>query len=438
MEIRGRQVHPLILILILGAAVRLAISPFFCDYYDFSFWTSIAFDVRNGNGIYADYDLWYPPVWGYVIASVTPLFDLFNCVPTMRLVEEVAWGAQGVGQGWVPSIGSIVIIKLPLIVADVINGLLIFKIARRLEFEEKTAVCAAAMWMFCPLTIWVSGGQGQFDSISLMFILVAFYSYLKNSYLLCGMSIAAATLTKVFPALVVLPLMALILTRTDERKDNIRNTVLYAVGGIAMTALILLPQVIHGEMEFVLSFILPKFGGGYPTPSGFDYTAMAMSVPSTLVPSGKNVPLYLIPTYLVDLIITVFILAEKRFSDRHALLLVTASMCTFLMWMPAPGYIQYYVPIVGLLTMCMIMDDRFRLLYMAIVVLAMIPMLAGFANAYPLIEMGVDVGTVKSICETIRAAFSPFTGLASAVIFIPICLCLYFSWRLIRRERDGP
>ena len=437
MEIRGRQVNPLVLILVLGAAIRLLISPFFCDYYDFSYWTSIAFDVRNGDGIYADYDLWYTPIWGYVIASVTPLMDIFNCIPTMRLVDEVAWGAQGVGQGWAPSIGSIVLIKLPLIIADVINGILIFKIARRLEFDEKLSLCAAAMWMFCPLTIWVSGGQGQFDSISLTFILVAFYAYLKKSYLLCGMSIAAATMTKVFPALVVLPLMALILTRTDEKRDSIRNTALYALGGLLMAVFIILPQIIYGETEFVLSFLLPKIGGGYPTPSGFDYTSMAMSVPSTLVPSGKNVPTYLIPTFIVDLIITVFILVEKRFSDRHALLLVTASMCTFLMWMPAPGYIQYYVPVVGLLTVCMLMDDRFRLLYMALIVLAMVPMLAGFENAYPLIEMGVDAGTVKALCDAIRAAFSPFTGLASALIFIPICLCMFFAWRLIRRERDG-
>lgn len=437
MEIRGRQIHPLIPILILGAAIRLAIAPFFCDSYDFAFWTSVAFDVRNGDGIYADYDLWYPPVWGYLIASVTPLFDLFNCVPTMGLIDEVAWGTHITGQGWVPSIGSIVIIKLPLIVADVINGLLIFKIARHLEFNEKLCLSASALWMLCPLTIWVSGGQGQFDSVSLMFILIAFYAYLKNSYLLCGMSIAAATLTKIFPALVVLPLMALIFTRGDDKKQNLRNTGIYALGGIAMTALILLPQILHGEMEFVLSFITPKFGGGYPTPNGFDYTAMTMSVPSALVPSGKNVSTYLIPTFIVDLIITVFILAEKRFSDKHALMLVTASMCTFLMWMPAPGYIQYYVPVIGLLSLCAMTDSRFRTLYMVIVILAMIPMLAGFTHAYPLMELGIDAETVKSICKTIRMAFSPFTGFVSAIIFIPICLSMYFAWRLIRRERDG-
>ena len=181
MEIRGRQVNPLILTLVVGAAIRLAMAPFFCDSYDFAYWTSIAFDIKNGNGIYADYDLWYPPVWGYVIGLMTPLLDLFNCVPSMRVIDEISWGTHMTGDGWVPSTGSIIILKLPLIIADIINGILIFKIARQLDFEEKAALKATALWMFCPLTIWVSGGQGQFDSLSLLFILLSIYLSVINT-----------------------------------------------------------------------------------------------------------------------------------------------------------------------------------------------------------------------------------------------------------------
>lgn len=437
MEIGGRQVNPLVLTLVIGAAIRLAMAPFFCDSYDFAFWTSIAFDVKNGNGIYADYDMWYPPVWGYVIALITPLLNLFNCVPSMRVIDEIAWGTHMTGDGWVPSTGSIILIKLPLIVSDIINGILIFKIARRLDFDEKIALRATALWMFCPLTIWVSGGQGQFDSLSLLFILLSVYAYLKKSYILCGMSIAAATLTKIFPALIVLPLMALIFTRGDDRKENLKNTALYAVGGIAMTAIILLPQILNGEMGFVLSFILPKFGGGYPVPSGFDYTSMAISIPSTLMPSGKNVSTYLIPTFIVDLIITVFILIEKRFSDRHALMLITVSFCTFLMWLPAPGYIQYYVPVIGLLALCIPLDRRFSKLMIVLVILCLIPMLAGFSHMFPLTNLGADLDLILAFQSGIRAIFSPFTGLASALKFIPILLCMFLSWKIIRGERDG-
>lgn len=119
-------------ILLLGFIIRISISPFFADSNDFPYWASIASDVSRGEGIYSGYALWYPPVWGYAISLMTPILDLFDCIPLMELSQDVIPDNNLIGEGWLVSVGAVVILKLPLMACDVVNGLLIYVIVKQI------------------------------------------------------------------------------------------------------------------------------------------------------------------------------------------------------------------------------------------------------------------------------------------------------------------
>ena len=430
----GKDVPAIAVAIIVGAVIRLAIAPFFMDTFDFAFWTATAFDIRTGNGMYSDYDYWYPPVWGYILSLMVPILDLFNCIPTEEIIIRMADDDLSTGDGWAVSTGALVILKLPLIAADLVNGLLIYKIVKRISGDERKSMGAATLWLFNPLSIWISSGHGQFDTVALMFVLLCIYAYLEGSRLMCGMAIAAATLTKVFPAFMVLPMFALILTSGKDRGIDIKGGCLYAIGGIGMTLIILLPQIINGELQFVTSFLTGRLFDSHPVPSGFDPVAMSFFSDNIYPRTGRST--YLLPSFLLTLILTVF-MAIRRPEFKKGLLLLTASLCIFLIWFPAPGYSQYYIVPVGMLCLCSCLDRRFGYLAMATALLCSFYLITCFGYAVPMVTMGLmDLDTLFSIERTLNSIFWVFDGFVKFLQAVPMLLAVILAIVINRRCAD--
>ncbi len=424
-------------ILIAGLIIRLAVCPFFADSNDFPYWTSIAFDVKQGDGLYQDYDLWYPPIWGYVISLLLPIMDLFNIAPSMELCGAIPGTNNLINEGWLPSIGAVVIIKLPLIAADIVNGYLIYRIAKRITDDDDKSLKATMLWIFCPLTIWVSAGQGQFETLSLMFILIATYALLSGSYFLCGISMATATLTKITPSLAIFPMLALILVSRKEGENHMKNAAVFVLSGTLMTAIILLPHIINGEMQFVMSFLSVRLVGHNPLPTGFDGTLMAFDPMDYINPSGSNVSAFSALSFLVCLIISGYILAKRNFTDKQKVLLIAASMCSLLMWVTAPGYVQYYVTVVGVLSVCYAIDHRFGYIVWAVTALAMISMFATFTHAYPLIEWGItDADSLIGFYDTVKEIMYFPEMVSTTLKFVPILIAMYLAITMSRGVED--
>ena len=422
-------------ILLVGLLLRIAIMPFFADSNDFPFWTSVAFDVRHGEGIYSNYDLWYPPVWGYAIASMTPILDLFGCAPTMELSDAILSNNNLISEGWLVSVGAVVIIKIPLVLADILNGYIIYRIMKHLTSDEGISLRAAMIWTFCPLTIWVSAGQGQFETICVLFVLLAIWAYQKDSFLLSGMCVAAAGLTKITPILMAFPLFALIWVNSVNAKNGLKNCALYSFGVVAMCGLILFPQIINGEMEFVLSFLSARLVGHNPIPTGFDGTLMAIDAMRYITPSGSNVSAYSALSMVISLMITAFIFGKKRFTNGQSIMLIAASLLSMLMWFPAPGYTQYYVVAVGVLCLCTAEDHRFEYAVWAVTALAMICMLGGFTHAYTLLELGVvDADTLLSIYDGFKTVLFYPESIATGLKFVPVLLSVVLIFLKVRGE----
>ena len=441
MEGIRKRVDTVGVIIIAGLVIRLLLSPFFADSNDFPYWVGVSFDIVNGDGIYRGYDLWYPPVWGYLISLVTPILELFNIAPMEYVADGASEYGYRVGYGLVVSPGAVFILKLPLIVADCVCGLLVFLIAGRLTDDRRKQLAALSLWMFCPLTIYVSAVQGQIEPLGTMFLLLAIWSSLRGSYFPAGAFIAASVLTKPFTALAVLPLLAMVWRYGKTKKERNVFAAKYVAGGVLMSLFIVLPQMINGEMSFVTGFLTDRYSTSPPLPSDFTMSIAPLSdafALSDLYPSTSNLNKTLILSMLVSLILTVFAFMKDRLEDRDAILIVAASVCSSMMWYSATGYVQYYVPIISMLALCMVYDRRFSYAAYAVTIFALIPAFHSFTNAMQLYDLGwVSMDALNTLSDILWNVLDIPDGVASNLKFIPVLLSVILCLLLARREPDA-
>lgn len=423
-------------ILAMGFMIRLALSPFFADYSDFSYWAGIAMDVMGNDGIYRDYDLWYPPVWGYVVALVTPMLELFGIAPMEVVIDEASQHGYMVGFGWIVSPLAVMMIKLPLIICDVASGYVIYRIAARSADDERTALIPCAFWMFCPLSIYVTAVQGQFESVEILLVLLAVWAFLRRSYFESGAFIAASVLTKPFTALAVIPIMALIWVNGRDRR--VLDVSRYAIGGIAMTAFLILPLIINGELDYMLGFMSGRYGLPYPLPDDYSMTSLAMANAISLSPSGSNFNSFFPLSMLVSLIISGYVLAKGRVSEKTSVLFIAAAVGCHLMWFPATGYVQYYVPVAAMMCVAYAYDRRYTSLIILVTAFALFPALWGFSHAYQLSLLDwVSPDALNGFYQTLRELVSIQDALSTCLKFLPILISVVLPFMIARGEADG-
>ncbi len=103
------------------------------------------------------------------------------------------------------------LVKIPIIFTDCAIALLLFLLLGK----TKLAFRAALLWALCPLSIFITAFQGQFDSMPLLTVLLALYFFprrLTLSALMLGMGIAL----KEFPVL-LLPFFCLKLKNHQQK-----------------------------------------------------------------------------------------------------------------------------------------------------------------------------------------------------------------------------
>jgi len=103
----------------------------------------------------------YPPGYFYILAAVGALWESFF------KHFDTSYNALKI------------LVKLPAIIADLLVGLLLFRIVRRFA-SERWALGAAALYVLNPAVIFISATWGQVDSISGGLALLAIYLLLRS------------------------------------------------------------------------------------------------------------------------------------------------------------------------------------------------------------------------------------------------------------------
>jgi len=136
-----------LLICIAAVALRLWLSWRSPASYDMKwYWAGISADLERGARLYEDTPYHFSPVWSWLLL-------LFR--------KASRWG--------LPFDATL---RTFLTVVDIVSAWLLFRLARR-ERPEGWPWKAAVLFLTNPVSIWVSSIQGQFDNLSLLFLLAA-------------------------------------------------------------------------------------------------------------------------------------------------------------------------------------------------------------------------------------------------------------------------
>lgn len=216
----GRKIVALAL---LGVLVREVFAPFTGHPFDFELWVRLGYYVSRGVDPYtvtapipglsmpgAGDMTWigYPPTWGFFQAG---LYSLFS--------------ASGLSNRF----AYYLLIKQPMIAADVLCGLLILRIVASYAGRGQGAR-AFAFWLLCPVTVIVSSIWGMFDQIILMIVLlsVLLFRETRKSALLSALGFVL----KVIPIIYV-PLLAL-------SQESRRRAIQYLIVGAGVSVIVCL------------------------------------------------------------------------------------------------------------------------------------------------------------------------------------------------------
>jgi hypothetical protein len=168
------------LILLLAGALLIRLVVAYTDPgagYDIDSYRIQAQAVLNGQNIYeVTYRYPYPPLWMYVPAAAWRLAD-WSQIPFYF---------------WV---------KLPAIAADLLIGWLLA--SWPISFGIKNPNWRAALYLFNPIAILISAGHGQFDSIVILFVLLAVRFSIDRHLARSALSLSVSIALKGFPVLLL-------------------------------------------------------------------------------------------------------------------------------------------------------------------------------------------------------------------------------------------
>ena len=272
------------LILAAGLAIRLALAPFFAHPFDMYSWYSNGEDLFTGK----------VPLWSFLtpyrysfFVFVFPATYTFNFLTAH--IGNTTIPVSALNPVLVPSVPSTItlvpgllfdtLLKIPLIISDFLIAVLLFRIVSK-HFGPNLGTTAAALWFLNPLTIWISSGWGQSDTLPTLLTLVSFYFLLEKKFTLSSVAIAGGAALKFYPAVLFIPLF-IYTFRTKGTKGLLK----VVASSIGLGILILLP---NAGMALGMT---ASFANGI-NPQVLHYSGLSIWTPFTIFISNFN------PTYL--------------------------------------------------------------------------------------------------------------------------------------------
>ena len=329
------------LIAILSLVVHLVMTALFSHTYDSEYWLIIMQNIETGNGLYGLNGFYYTPVWGYMLSFADMLTQVFGAIPVLgdRFTDLIVIEDYNGFQAVLASPDINFLLKLPLSVCDVLVGYLLYVIVSRHTGSERKGIVSMALWCFCPIVVYMSAIQGQFDTISVLLLLMTIFLIRQDNPLLAGMVFALATWLKIFPGVCILVLFGYMLARYKGAPRSTRQVSMSIVGFLLLTAVLFLPQILDGTLAYAFSFLTSRT-------SGYD-------LGSTLYMAGMLVIIIVLMLFMTRSI------ARKPAAEADRLVFLYCGLLATLAAMVQFGY-QYAPSIVGFIILFAMMSVNTR------------------------------------------------------------------------------
>ena len=184
---------------ILGLLVRECFSFWTGHPSDFELWVRLGYEMSHGGNPYGI----LPPVPGLSFADVFGYHNTATIayLPFWPLVTGAIYLLYS-ASGWDNRFFYYFLLKQPIILGDVALAYLIFSYVCS-KGSPRVALWALSFWLFCPLTVIISGIWGMFDSIAISFVFLAMQS---NRRLVGILWEGLAVFAKSVPIIYVAPL----------------------------------------------------------------------------------------------------------------------------------------------------------------------------------------------------------------------------------------
>lgn len=329
------------LIAILSLVVHLVMTALFSHTYDSEYWLIIMQNIETGNGLYGLNGFYYTPVWGYMLSFADMLTQVFGAIPVLgdRFTDLILIEDYNGFQAVLASPDINFLLKLPLSVCDVLVGYLLYVIVSRHTGSERKGIVSMALWCFCPIVVYMSAIQGQFDTISVLLLLMTIFLIRQDNPLLAGMVFALATWLKIFPGVCILVLFGYMLARYKGAPRSTRQISMSIVGFLLLTAVLFLPQILDGTLAYAFSFLTSRT-------SGYD-------LGSTLYMAGMLVIIVILMLFMTRSI------ARKPAAEADRLVFLYCGLLASLAAMVQFGY-QYAPSVVGFIILFAMMSVNTR------------------------------------------------------------------------------
>lgn len=208
----------LLKIILIALVIRILLIPFayHSDLNTNSIWGTYARDF----GLRGYYD-WlnfgnyaipeYPPFSTLLFLLVRKIYDIVFALLWFMNVRLPVFPSELIM--WMDKFGYMAFLKLPGIAGDILIGFLIYKITRKIKL--------ACLYLFNPITIYLSALWGQTESFVCLFLLIGILATIKKKYLLGLSGLFVSFLTKASG----LPALPIIVIQTLKDKIKLKEIV---------------------------------------------------------------------------------------------------------------------------------------------------------------------------------------------------------------------
>ncbi|MDH5461514.1 MAG: hypothetical protein OEZ29_04495 [Candidatus Bathyarchaeota archaeon] len=247
--------------LIIGAIIRFAIAPLTEHRWDLYIWRLHQVFVYH----YHVNPFWpqnipkifcwsYPPLWLFILLLMYPIFAVVSPTaypndisslwnpPTLNThwssLEDMFESYRRFAPPFVPVNLPLLdfIIKAPIIVADILIAILLYKMIKA-HSNESNARYAYWAWLLNPFTICISALWGMFDPIPILFVLLALHYFLNQKYGKSALLLGVAISLKMY-AILLIPIFAFVIFK---RNKKVLGAIKYLLISAGFTLLMVFP-----------------------------------------------------------------------------------------------------------------------------------------------------------------------------------------------------
>ena len=221
----GKDMTPLFILLAAGLVVRIICACIYkghnTDMACFTGWARIVFENGMGNFYSSAGFTDYPPGYMYILYVIGAIRQLFSLDGT----------------------GYYLLIKLPAIIADIVSGYLIYKIASK-KLSSGISIMLAALYLFNPAVITDSSLWGQVDSVYTLFIALMVWLIserkMEISYFIFAICILIKPQAFIYTPLVIFGIIENYIYPEFKSKELLKSIGI-GIGAIAFMVLLAMP-----------------------------------------------------------------------------------------------------------------------------------------------------------------------------------------------------